>query len=191
MMNSTDNNQESSEEVQFEEEGGSEIENLLRAVILAYQEAYNRNSEKNEIKFSLTITTHKIPTEDGNKDVAYLRLDRSIKEKGIDTEWADRLLHQEAYFFRDMKERLNPKAPWKDQLFVNCLARLTGAGLEYAELLQRLKQAEVAKEKAGITDEEQRLENLGLVKANSITELTEDDKKYAEHIKAERAKEGL
>lgn len=195
MMNSTDTNQENNneltEEVQFEEEGSSDLEDLVRSVVKAYQEAFNRNNEKNEIKFSLTITNHKVATKDGNKDVAYLRLDRSIRAKGeSDEEWTTRLLHQEAYFFRNMQERVNPKAPWKDQLFLNCIGRLVGAGLEYAELLQRLKQTELAKEKAGITDED-RLNNLGLVKADSLTELSPEDKAYAEHIKKEKSKLNL
>jgi hypothetical protein len=205
MKNTTDSNlNQEAEQVQFEE-NDSEIAVMLKSVIKAYEEAWNRNNEKSEIRFSLTITTHKISTPEGNKDCAYLRLDRSIRDKGykeqeiekdgekvIDDGWTNRLLHQEAYFFRNMQERVDPRAVWKDQLYVNCFARLIGAGLEYAELLQRLKQVDKAKEMAGISDEEKRLNDLGLVKADSMpAELNAEDKKYKEWLAAERAKEGL
>jgi len=207
-MSNTTDNKEIEPEVEFEPEGSSYLEQLLRSLILAYQDAFNKNNEKNDIKFSLTITTHKVATPDGNKDCAYLRLDRSIREKGFvpklpetnedgmvgelpDDGWSTRLLHQEAYFFKSMKERVNPEAPWKEQLYLNCIARLTGAGLEYAELLQRLKQVEEGKKKVDLTVEE-RLNDLGLVDAKSMpAPLSEEDKKYVEHIKAEKAKEGL
>lgn len=205
MKNTTDSNlNQETDQVLFEE-NDSEIAMMLKSIIKAYEEAWNRNNEKSEIRFTLTITTHKISTPEGNKDCAYLRLDRAIREKGykeqeiekdgqkvIDDGWTSRLLHQEVHFFRNMQERVDPRAVWKDQLYVNCFARLMGAGLEYAELLQRLKQVELAKKTAGITDEEKRLNDLGLVKADSMpAELNEKDKEYKEWLAKERAKEGL
>lgn len=130
---------------------GSFSEQLLKDIVQSYQEAWNRNNEKYEIKYYLTLTTHKVPTKEGNKDVAYLRLEKAIRSKIKEIEdpnvpdelkvpeWKTNLIHTEAYPFRNLQERLNPKAKWKDYLFQSCIARLVAAGLEYAELLQRMK----------------------------------------------------
>lgn len=196
---------EVTEEPSFELEGDSLPESLLRGLVLSYQEAYNKHNDKNEIHFQLTITNHKVATKDGNKDVAYLRLDRGIRPKDfkpepiiegkseVDEGWAIKTIHQEIHFFRDVKERLNPKAPWKENLYMNAIGRLVGAGLEYAELLQKMKQVEEGKEKAGIKDDtENRLEKIGLVKSAEMPKpLTPDEIAYKEHIMKERAKEGL
>jgi hypothetical protein len=124
---------------------------LLTSVVKGYETNFNKINDKNEIKYLLTLTHHKVPTKDGNKDVAYLRLDKSVKSKLVIIEdpnlpeemkvpeWKSSLVHQEAYPFRDLKERLNPDKPWEDYLYQAMIARLVGAGLEYAELLQRLK----------------------------------------------------
>jgi len=197
-------NNELTKEVEYEPEGDSYIEQLVNATIQSYQDSYNRANEKNEIKYTLTITTHKVATKQGNKDVAYLRLDRAIREKGfkeqeitvgtekiLDNGWKSLLVHQEAYPFRNMQERLNPNSPWKEQLYLNCLARIFGAGLEYAELLQRLKQEGKTKPKEEMTTEE-RLSSIGLVGAKAEpTPLTPADENYKEWLAAERAKEGL
>jgi len=193
-------------EVQYELEGDSYTENMLRAVVKSYRDAFNRNNPKNEIDFTVTVTTHKVATPDGNKDCAYLRIDRHIREKQLtptpvteavhnhDDGWSTKLLHQEVYFFKNMRERVDPKKPWKEQLFLNALVRLTSAGLEYAELLQKLKNVEQAKKEAGLipNEEEQRLEKIGLVGAKEMPKpLTQGDQKYKEWLAAERAKEGL
>lgn len=203
-MNSTSNLEDlKNSEVEFETAGDSYEEELLRAIVLSYQQAYNKNNPKNDIKFTVTVTQHKINTQDGNKHCAYLRLDRSIREKNfkeqevekdgvkvLDDGWEGKLLHQEVYFFRDIKERLNPESPWKQQLFVNCIARLMGAGLEYAELLQRIKPAQETAKQA--TTVEERLNDIGLVSADSIpTPLDKVDLEYKEWLAQERAKEGL
>lgn len=203
-------NEDIKEEVTYELEEDNLIESLVRNVIKGYQDAWNKTNEKNDIKFQLTITNHKVATPDGNKDVAYLRLDRSIRDKGpnkviqeegkpdvIDEGWETKLLHQEVYFFKNLKERLNPNAQWKEQLYLNALTRLMGAGLEYAELLQRLKPAKEAMQQTTTpkTEEQQteeRLNNLGLVKSTELPKpLTEDEIRYKEHIAKERAKEGI
>lgn len=183
-------------EQELEVEEGSMTEELLKAIILGYQQAYNTNNKKNEIKFSLTITNHKVARPEGNKDCAYLRLDRSIRERvegqGDDEGWATQLLHNEAYYFRDMSERVNPNAPWREQLYVNAMVRLVSAGLEYAELLNKIKQSEVGKEVTPQDETESRLNKSGLVGAKELpAALTRDDEKYKEWLKTERAKEGL
>lgn len=188
--------QDQDNEAYFEVESDNVVESLIRNVITGYQDAWNKNNEKNEIKFSMTISNHKVTTPDGNKDVAYLRLDRSIREKGpakiieqegkppiTDEGWETKLLHQEVYFFKNMQERLNPQAPWKDNLYLSALARLVSAGLEYAELLQRLKPArEAMKEQKDQTEE--RLNNIGLTGAKELPKpLTPEEQKYADWVK--------
>lgn len=192
------------DEIEFEVETDNLVESLLRNVILGYQTAFNKNNEKYEIKFTCTITNHTVQTPDGNKACSYLRLDRSVREKGPaklieqedgkppiqDEGWETKLLHQEVYFFKSMRERINPKAPWKDQLYLNCLARLVSAGLEYAELLQRLSKVKAGEEQlqaTPVTEEqetEERLNRIGLVSSTELPKpLTEEDKKYAEWSK--------
>lgn len=170
----------------------STIKDILTSIINGYQGAYNRFNPKNEIKFILTITNHKVTTPDGNKDCAYLRLDRSIRERiegqKEDEGWETRLLHNEAYFFRDKKEQLNSQAPWKEQLYMNALARLVSSGLEYAELLQKLKQVEANRKQQEQTVEG-RLNKLGLVEAKEVpSPLSDQDQKYANWIKEEKAR---
>lgn len=184
--------------VEFEPEGDSIIEKLLRTVIEGYKTNFNKTNEKVEIDFIINISTHKIATKEGNKDVAYLRLDRSVREKnklipqdGIITDadgWETKLLHQEVYFFRNLQERLKPNAPWKENLYLNCLARLTSAGLEYAELLQRLKNTK----QTGELDTEERAAKSDIQITTEMPKaLTPDEQKYAEWVKNEKAKEGL
>jgi len=183
-------------ETETETEG---IIDLVGGIIKAYEYGFNINNPKNEIKFSLTITNHKVATPDGNKHCAYLRLDRSIRPKTEEgkeeSEWSTKLLHNEAYFFKSMQERVNKLAPWKEQLYTNLLARLVGAGLEYAELLQRIKQVEHNQKSMPKTEEEateQKLNDLGLVGAKQQpAPLTPQDEKYKEWLAEQRAKEGL
>lgn len=198
MSNSQPQEDINDNEVYFEVDTDNIAESLVRNVITGYQDAWNKNNEKNEIKFSMTITNHKVPTPEGNKTVAYLRLDRSIREKGpakaipnpedgkpdiIDEGWDTKLLHQEVYFFKSIKEQVDPRKLWKEQLYVNALARLVAAGLEYAELIQRLKPAkEAMKQAAAPKDEtEARLNSIGLVTADQMPKpLTPEEQKYKE-----------
>lgn len=190
---------EQEERAEVELEGDTFLEQVARGIVLSYQDAFNRHNDKYEIKFTLTITNHKIATPDGNKDVAYLRLDRGIREKGSTEEkdWELRIIQQEIYRFTSMRDRLNPKTPWKEQLFMNMLTRLVGGGLEYAELLQRLKQTEEGHSLAGLppegrTPEEVRADKIGLQVAQEMPkELTDDEKQYVEWIKKEKEKEGI
>jgi hypothetical protein len=178
------------QEVEFVPEGDSYLEQLLRSLIQGYQEAYNKNNPKYEIKYYLTITNHKIATKEGNKDIAYLRLERAIREKEkkveivdptkdevTEPEWAVQLVHNEMYAFKSMAERVNPKALWKEQLWLNTFARLTGAGLEYAELLQRMKNTNLKEMK------EQEEKKLDLVITDQMPKaLTPDEEGYKEWV---------
>lgn len=185
-------------EAEYIPEGDSLVEQLLRSMILAYQQAFNKHNTVDEAEFTLTITIHKVATPDGNKDCGYLRLDKHTRPKDFkptpeDEGWYTRLVHQEVYFFKSMQERLNPHSKWKEQLYINCLTRLTSAGLEYGELLQRLKNVEEGKKIAGIeSEEEAKLNKLGLVGAKEMPKpLSQEDEKYKDWLSKERAKEGL
>ena len=205
-MESTQDKENISKEVKeeffVEPESGDFAESLLRGMVKAYEAAYNKNNQKNEIKFTLTVTNHKVATEDGNKNVAYLRLDRSIREKGepklieqegkppiIDEGWETKLVHQEVYFFKNLKEQLNPHSKWKEQLYMNVITRVFGAGLEYAELLNRLNPAKkkLQEEARPKTEEEQtqeRMDKLGLVSSGEMPKpLTKDEQEYKEWVK--------
>lgn len=183
MLNSTENDNLEEGEVAFVEEGDGMVESLIRAVVLGYEQAFNRNNEKNEVKFTLTITTHKVATPEGNKDIAYLRIDRGIRPKDSDEQYDWILVHQEMYPFKDIKERVSKTSKWKQQLFLNALARLTSAGLEYAELLRRLKN--IPKQPEAVPES-----NLVITKTMPAP-LSAEDEKYKDWLKSERAKEGL
>jgi len=175
--------------VEFIPEGDTYLENLVRALVMSYQDAYNKNNDKYEIKYYITITNHKLQTAEGNKDVAYLRLERAIRERikklvegvapeATEPEWATQIVHNEMHVFKSMAERVNPKAPWKEQLWLNTLARLTGAGLEYAELLQRMKNTNLNEMKA------QEEKKLDLVITDQMPKaMTPDEEGYAEWVK--------
>lgn len=199
-IKNNENEVDQEKEAEFVPEGDSYLEQLLRSMVLAYQNAFNKNNTKDEVKFTLTITVHKVATPDGNKDCAYLRLDKHTRPKEVkaapegmeDEGWFIRLVHQELYFFKSMQERINPHAKWKEQLYLNCLTRLTSAGLEYAELLQRLKNVEEGKKLAGISEEEERLNKIGLVPATEVPKpLSKEDEEYKMWLSKERAKEGI
>lgn len=193
---------EDKDSIEFEVDTDNLVFSLLSNVIKAYQEAYNKNSDRFEVDFITTMTNHKIQTPDGNKAVAYLRLERRVREKGpskvieqegkppiIDEGWETKIIHQEVYFFKSLKEQVNPEAPWKNQLYMNCLARLISAGLEYAELLQRLKPTmEHMKNEAKPKEEqttEERLGNIGLTANTSMpTPLTKEEQDYKNWVKS-------
>ena len=117
-------------------------EGLLISILRGYEDAFNKTNDKYNIKFTLTITNHKQATPDGNKDLAYLRIERGVKEKeDKEGEWPMTMVVRDMYIFKDLQERLNSKAPWKEQLYVNVIAKLVAGGVEYAELLKRTQAA--------------------------------------------------
>jgi hypothetical protein len=195
--------EETQEAVTFESDGDGIVEEMLKGMIKSYELGFNKNNDKNEIKFTMTITNHKVATPNGNKAVAYLRLDRSIREKGapklieqengqppiIDEGWDTKLVHQEVYFFKGIKEQVDPRTLWKEQLYMNCITRLFGAGLEYAELLHRMKPAkesmnQEAKPKTEEQQTEERLAKIGLTASIEMPKpLTPEEEKYKEWVK--------
>jgi len=183
-------------EIHDESDDSLYSEQLLRSIVMSYEANFNKTNDKHEIKYYLTLTTQKVPTKDGNKDVAYLRLEKAVRSKQAIIEdpnmpaelkvpeWKASLVHTEGYVFKDLKERINPNARWKDYLFQSCIARLVAAGLEYAELLQRLKQTNMEETK------QEPKSNIEIVK-EMPKPLTPDEQKYAAWVKEARAKEGI
>lgn len=180
----------------------STSENLLRTMIEFYKEGYNKSNPKHEIDYYLTVTNHKLDTPEGKKDIAYLRLERAIRSKikevedpavtGVELpEWQTQLVHQEMYTFRNMQERLNPKAPWIEQLYLACMYRLCGAGLEYAELLQRMKNTNIDE----LRDQDEKGREMSepkiMVTSDLPKPLTPDEEQYVKDLKAMRKAEGV
>lgn len=185
------NSQQEILSTEIEGEGGSPIENMLRAILVGYQDAWNKHNEDREIEYNVTITTHKVQLPDGdNKDVAYLRLQRAITVKDTPTKENEytspdvQLVHQELRPFKSMKERVDKRQLWKEDLIMACIARLVGAGLEYAELLQKMKRQK--------EEEEEAKPKLDLIITDQMPKaLTEDEIKYAQWVKEQKEKEGL
>lgn len=126
------------------------LEELIREILDAHEEAWNEQSDKFELTYSMTLTFHKVPFESMeqqgekttklNTDVAYLRLHRHLKPiGGTDDDTDTMLMYHQAHTFSSIVERLNEKAPWKKGLYLDLLAKMMIAGLEYSELLWRMK----------------------------------------------------
>jgi hypothetical protein len=180
---------ENTSNVSFETESDSEIEGLFKGIIKGYEEAFNRHNTTIEITYQMTITNHKVPTRDGNKDAAYLRLEKIERPKGSTEAGVPRLIVQQYYVFKDLKERLNPDSQWKDVLFTQALAYLIGGGLEYADLLMLTREMNTPKAEATT---QERLDNLNLISADETPDKVEAiDKDYIKWLKEERAKEGI
>lgn len=182
----TQNNQETNQ-VAFEPEGKSFEEAFLRQMIKNYENAWNHFNKEHEVKFKLSISTHNLPTPEGNKDFAYLRLDKFTKTKGVEEEPTIMLIHQEVYKFSNIKERVNPTQMWKQTLFLNCTARLIAAGLEYAELLKRVEQTKQNEQRPVMDQDPKEI----VMEKMMPQPLSPQDEKYKEWLKNERAKEGL
>jgi len=165
--------------------GDSYPEQILRSTLEGYETAFNKHNLKVEIHYQLTITAHKLATQEGNKDVAYLRIDRLQRPKGSTEDMIPSLVYQEVYFFRDLQERLNEDAPWKEQLYVNAVGKLVASGLEYAEFLRKAKTLQDNQVKT----EEERLKDLGIEPAKEMPAPV--DEEYLKWLKAERDKEGI
>lgn len=155
------------------------VEYLLREIIKGYQESWNSHNEEYKVEFNLTITSHKMPTPHGEaKQVGYLRLERVRYPKEGDGQEQRMLIAQEIRPFKGAKERVDPRQLWKQELMMQCLARLISGGLEYAELLNKVKEQK---------EEGQR--KLDLVMTDQMPAPV--DENYKMWLNKERAKEGL
>ena len=164
----------------------STVEKILGGLLGSYQNAYNKHNQTSILEYWVTVTMHKVQRPEGNKDVAYLRIVRGIKENN-DVEsptWDERLVHQEIYVFRSIQEQANPKAPWREQLYLNSIARLVHAGLEYGEILTTMQQQQEEKDR--------KAKESGLLITDQLPKpLSPDEEQYKEWIKNEKQKEGL
>jgi hypothetical protein len=169
-------------EVIFDEEG-SEMEQLLTSLVKGYEEAANRFAQgAKDIKYELTVTIHKVPRPEGNKDIAYLRLVKHAKDKeGNKAEPS--LILQQMHVFSTLKERLNPDSPWRDNLYLNALAYLVGGGLEYADFLRKSKDISENMAKADKAKAETGLQSLGF--SNGTKDV---DYEYLDWLRKEREK---
>lgn len=165
---------------------GSYPEAILLTVVKSYENAFNNLNEKYETQINMTLTTHKVAMSEGNKDVAYLRVERGIREKGKGEEYSFVPVIQEMHVFSGLKERVNPNAPWKEQLFANAVGKLIALGIEYSEFLRRSKPAEEHNTRI-ITPEKPEI----IVTDQMPKPLTTEDEDYKKWLAEERKKEGL
>ncbi len=159
-------------------EGNQEeyVEYLLREVIKGYQEAWNRHNDDIKVKYEFTMTSQKMPMPHGeSRTIGYLRLERI--RTSTDNQEERLLVHQE---ITDLptKQRVDPRQLWKQQLMMQCLARLISGGLEYAELLNRVKK-----------EKEEGQKKLDLIVTDQMP--APIDENYKMWLNKERAKEGL
>lgn len=153
---------------------------LLEEIIKGYSNSWNNHNEDYELRFDLTVTSHKMPMQHGEmKQVGYLRLERTRvdKKSGEETKM---LIAQEIRPFKDAKERVDPRQLWRQELMMQCLARLVSGGLEYAELLNKVKEQK---------EEGQR--KLDLVITDQMpAPFSQADEEYKQWIKQEKLKHG-
>lgn len=176
--------EEEQEDTTFEIKGKSFGEQFLKEVLQAYQENWNEHNQTHEIEYFTTVTNHRVPAPDGtNKYVAYLRIERAIREKNDTREdaWEPALVHQEIHFFKNMQERLNFKAPWVEEMCIKSIIRLMTAGLEYAEALQAYQKAKKKGEENLPEKEEKKLDLV--ITDQMPAPFTEKDKEYQEWVK--------
>lgn len=193
-MSSLSEDIQSEDEVLDIPEGSSYSEYLIRQIMEGYSEAWNNTNEDYNIQYFMTITTHKVPMANGeNQDVAYLRIDRSITPKaevitndGIplarveEIEASDiKLVHQEVRPFKNIQERIDPRQLWKQELMTATIARLFSAGLEYAELLNRVK--------ANQKEQEDKAKKSDIIITNEMPKpLTPDEEAYKKWVQQNR-----
>lgn len=168
------------------------LEDLLQSLIEGYEEAANSQSDKWEVRYNLTITYHKVPVAAMNDsellldsakinyDVAYLRFSKSIRPKGgTDADWEEHLIDHHQHQFKDLRERLKEDQDWKFELYMRLLFRLTSAGLEYSELLRRLKQTKDMK----VHPAEQVETKPDIIITDQMPKpLTDDEKQYKDWV---------
>lgn len=159
------------------------LENVLDAALRRYEEMFNQVNKDYEVLFLTTITNQKVEVDGMSKWVAYMRLERQIKPKGGTDAEAERLLiYNQAYKFQSTQERLNPESPWKFDLYEDALNRLIAGGLEYGEVLKRLKRiSETAPEVA---------QSHGIEITKEMPKpLTPDEEKYKQWVQHNRQKQ--
>jgi hypothetical protein len=167
------------------------VEELIREVLDAHAEAWTDQNDKYEMEYTMTMTFQKIPYENlkehgididkANVDVAYLRLHRHIRPKGADEKETDTMLiYHQFHTFRNLQERVDEKAPWKLNLLIDLMAKLMTAGVEYSELMWRMKN-QYRMEKAAVQEEKEN--KLDLVITNEMPQELPGDAEYKQWAK--------
>ena len=158
-----------------------DVIDLVKTVITNYEQGWNEaNSPEYELEFNLTMSHHKVPDKETgkNKNVAYLRLDRTVRdEKGADIH--SYTVYHDAHTFKNVGEITTTN--WKKHMYTKLLVSLVAAGIEHAEMTNRLEELKTK------MDEKEKAEN---VKAKSDIEVTaempaplrEDEKEYKDWV---------
>lgn len=163
------------------------LEDLLNTHMRAYENGFNTVNTDWEIKFTLTITPHKVNVGQVTRDVEYLRLERSVRPKSKDstnTDWESILIYNQAYKFKDISERIDASKPWMYVLYQDLIGRLISGGLEYSELIKRAKDAQ--KNTKAISELITPTKPDIIVTDQMPEPLTEDEKKYREYINKQK-----
>lgn len=161
------------------------LEKLISSAIEAYKTGFNTHNPEYEVDFFTTLTNHHVEVQNVKAWVAYLRMERAIRPKGgTDDDWERLLIYNQAYKFKDIRERTEPNAPWKYDLYYDLLQRLIHGGIEYAELLKRMQMTVQANKdkplaEALITPQEPKI----IVTDKMPAPLSDDEKSYQEWVK--------
>lgn len=133
----------------------NELQDLLTDILDNYSKAWSEANTPRVAEFYISITNHKVPGDTKSSDIAYLRLGRTITTpatKDAEEETNDLLIYNCAYKFKNKKEQLNPEKPWYYYLYGNAMNALVCAGLEYAELRNRLNNGNNTKDGTGVPE---------------------------------------
>lgn len=158
-----------------------EVQALVVDTINSYEEGWNEvNKPEYSIKFNLTVSHHKVPDDKGKKaNVAYLRLDRVVKDKE-DKVINSYLIYHNTYKFKNLGEVTDKK--WKTQMYLNLLVSLISGGIEYAEISNRLQEIKQNEEKAEEAKNEKTKLDLDIT-SEMPADLKPDEQEYKEWVK--------
>jgi hypothetical protein len=163
------------------------LEDLISSGLERYKIGFNTMNPDYEADFFSTLTEHQVEHEGVKKWVAYLRVEKAIRPKGgTDEEWEHLLIYNQAYKFKNIGERTDANAPWKFDLFLDCLQRLIAGGVEYAELIKRMQTMSKGKEGQPISQIVQPEEPKIIVTDKMPAPLSNDDKAYLEWVKKQK-----
>jgi hypothetical protein len=160
-----------------------QLEQIIKDCLDSYQDGFNRTNPDYEVTFYTTLTNHHIEKDQVKAWVAYLRLEKATKPKEGEGEEERLLIYNQAYKFRDISERTDPNAPWKYDLYFDLLRRLAHGGLEYAELLKRMKMMSEGKMGQPISNIVTPNEPTIIVTDQMPAPLSDSDKEYLEWVK--------
>lgn len=163
------------------------LEALIKDCLEHYKEGFAHTNPELEIDFQTTCTTHNVDVQGMNRWVAYLRLERAIRPKGgSDDEWENILIYNNAYKFQNVGERTDPRTLWKYDLYLDLVTRLMLGGIEYGELLRRMKMMAKGNEGKAISEIVTPEEPKIIITDQMPKPLTDEEKQYQEWVKKNR-----